>query len=251
MVGKQEGQTRQSLTGRRLTRVALRRSKKISSKSPRTLSGKLLERTIKQVLQEDIEKQSVEKWSGKDLFEFYKGAQNRRPMELTIKKFDIKPDILAIKKIGDFWLDLDESNPQISQTVIKWLENFKIDKPIIQIIEDIKVGFKFSFLSTLAATLDISQNRLGQSLNISKRTIARRRTEGKFTAEESERIMRLYKIIQKALDVFDGDVDAARLWIKNPKKALGGEIPMDFADTGIGAQEVTHLLGRIEHGVYS
>jgi len=153
--------------------------------------------------------------------------------------------------IGDFHLDLDEADPQITPSVVRWLSNMKIDKPVIQLIEDIKAGFTFSYLLTLANTLDTSQLRLGESLNISKRTMARRKTDGKFTADESERIMRLFKIFQKALDVFDGDIDDTRLWIKTPKKALGGEIPMDFADTDVGAQEVIHLLGRIEHGVFS
>jgi putative toxin-antitoxin system antitoxin component (TIGR02293 family) len=154
-------------------------------------------------------------------------------------------------KHGDFYLDLDESKPQLPSEVLKKLAGIKIDQPVTQLIENIKSGVSFSYLQTMAATLDASQLRLGQSLNISKRTMHRRKTEGKFTADESERIMRMYKIIQKALDVFDGDIEDTRLWIKTPKKSLGGEIPMDFADTDVGAQEVVHLLGRIEHGVFS
>lgn len=225
-----------SITARRRTRAALRRSKKKLPVATYTRSGKTTDQLARDNidLQKMIEKQKQ-----------LRVILNRDVMTLE----ELTP--AAQNFIGDFHLDLNEADPQITPSVVRWLSNIKIDKPVIQLIEDIKAGVSFSYLQTMAATLDASQLRLGQSLNISKRTMRRRKTEGKFTAEESERIMRMYKIIQKALDVFDGDIDGARLWIKTPKKALGGEIPMDFADTDVGAQEVVHLLGRIEHGVFS
>jgi len=32
---------------------------------------------------------------------------------------------------------------------------------------------------------------------------------------------------------------------------LGGETPLEYAETEVGAREVEDLLGRIEYGVYS
>ena len=32
---------------------------------------------------------------------------------------------------------------------------------------------------------------------------------------------------------------------------LGGAIPLEYAETEVGAREVENLLGRIEYGVYS
>ena len=228
MITKHEGQARQGAAAKKRTKVHMKKSKKKSLPHPRTQAGKLMLKTLQQAESAYDQRASIARWSGKDLLAFYQGV-----------------------KIGDFNLALDEANPQVSQSLIKWLEGFKIDKPVTEHIQDIYAGYTFLFLNNLADTLDVSQVRLGQSLNISKRTLARRKTENKFTSGESERIMRLYRIIQKALEVFDGDIDATRQWIKNPKKALGGQIPMDFADTDIGGQEVIRLLGRIGHGVYS
>jgi putative toxin-antitoxin system antitoxin component (TIGR02293 family) len=50
--------------------------------------------------------------------------------------------------------------------------------------------------------------------------------------------------------VFD-DPQLARKWLKEPSWALGDVIPLQYADTELGAQEVEDLLGRIEHGVFT
>ena len=52
---------------------------------------------------------------------------------------------------------------------------------------------------------------------------------------------------QRTKEVFE-DLERAREWLKSPQFALGGEIPLEYADTEPGAQIVEDLLGRIEHG---
>jgi putative toxin-antitoxin system antitoxin component (TIGR02293 family) len=54
----------------------------------------------------------------------------------------------------------------------------------------------------------------------------------------------------KAVEVMETE-DNARRWVNSPQVGLGGAIPLDFAETEVGAREVEDLLGRIEHGVYS
>ena len=54
----------------------------------------------------------------------------------------------------------------------------------------------------------------------------------------------------RAIEVL-GSLEQARRWFSNPKRALGNKTPMEFCDTELGAEEVTNLLGRIEHGVFS
>lgn len=66
---------------------------------------------------------------------------------------------------------------------------------------------------------------------------------------ESERILRIARVFDMALSVF-GKLEKARRWLKHPARGLDGHIPMEYADTGLGAQEVIDLLGRIDHGVF-
>jgi putative toxin-antitoxin system antitoxin component (TIGR02293 family) len=62
--------------------------------------------------------------------------------------------------------------------------------------------------------------------------------------------MRFSRLLGCATD-FYGNIDKARAWLKHPQHGLGGAIPLDYAETEIGAQEVEKLLGRMKYGVYS
>ncbi len=54
----------------------------------------------------------------------------------------------------------------------------------------------------------------------------------------------------KAAEVMEGE-EPARRWLTSPQVGLGGAVPLDYAETEVGAREVEDLLGRIEYGVYS
>ncbi len=118
------------------------------------------------------------------------------------------------------------------------------------IIKQIKRGLPVSSFEKLRKNLDISEKSLSLTVRIAKRTLTRRKQEGRFTAAESERVLRIAKLYDKAMDVFE-ERNLSRKWFREPAKALGGKTPIDYADTEPGAQEVWDLLGRIEHGVFS
>jgi putative toxin-antitoxin system antitoxin component (TIGR02293 family) len=103
----------------------------------------------------------------------------------------------------------------------------------------------------LAKRLDISQDRLSELAQIAKTTLHRRIKEHQpLDQNESERVIRLYSVYQKAVEVFDDEERAAR-WFSSHPKALGGKTPLEFMETEPGARYVEKLLGRIEHGVFS
>ena len=79
--------------------------------------------------------------------------------------------------------------------------------------------------------------------------LQRRRAERRLSPQESDRLMRFWRIVQHATKVF-GTVDRARQWLKYPQRGLGGAVPLDYAISEIGAREVDDLLGRIEYSVY-
>ena len=58
-------------------------------------------------------------------------------------------------------------------------------------------------------------------------------------------------MIEAAEGYFEGDKSAARHWLSQPKVALGGAIPLEFARTPEGSDYVIVLLRRMEHGVIS
>jgi len=69
--------------------------------------------------------------------------------------------------------------------------------------------------------------------------------------ESEQDELRSSRIFARAVDLFEGDHDAASEWMLSPLPALGGATPNDAVKTEIGARDVENLIGRIEHGVYS
>ncbi|MGH7584225.1 MAG: type II RES/Xre toxin-antitoxin system antitoxin [Gemmatimonadales bacterium] len=85
----------------------------------------------------------------------------------------------------------------------------------------------------------------------SARTLQRKRSTGKpLSAEESDRLARLVRLVVRAQEAL-GDRDTANRWLGKANRALGGRIPLHLLDSDAGALAVERVLGRIEHGVYS
>lgn len=118
------------------------------------------------------------------------------------------------------------------------------------LIEAVKAGLPIRTFRALAEALDVSDAELARLTGISGTTLTRRKRSGALAPEESERVLRLARLLHRAAEVF-GDLDAAAHWLKTPNLALGGLAPLAYAETEIGAREVENLLGRIEYGVYS
>ena len=118
------------------------------------------------------------------------------------------------------------------------------------IIKKIKQGLPVSSFERLRKNLNVSEKLMSQTVNIAIRTLNRRKKEGNLRSDESERIYRIAKLYEFALEVFE-DQSIVQKWFREPAKGLGNKTPIEYADTEPGAREVENLLGRIEHGVFS
>jgi len=96
----------------------------------------------------------------------------------------------------------------------------------------------------------MSQAELSAALGIPERTLSRRKREGKLNSEESAKLIRLARVIERAEEVFE-DFDSAIDWLKSANASLAAATPLSLLDTDIGAESVLDTLGRIEHGVFA
>ena len=119
-----------------------------------------------------------------------------------------------------------------------------------KLIEILRVGLPVKELNDLQATLDVPMDKLVPMLGISKATLHRRKATGKLDSAESDRVVRFARLMGKAVEVMESDENARR-WLTSPQVGLGGAVPLEYAETEVGAREVEDLLGRIEYGVYS
>ena len=85
-------------------------------------------------------------------------------------------------------------------------------------------------------------------LALSRKTLAHRRTVGRLSADQSDRLVRVLRVVSEAEETF-GAHDKAHRWLRRPTTALAGRAPLDLLDTDVGARRVETLLGRIAHGI--
>ena len=119
------------------------------------------------------------------------------------------------------------------------------------LIREVMRGFSYRSLITFESNSGLSLQTLADIIGIPERTLARRKASGRLAPEESERLLRLSSIFEKAVELFEGDVSGAVNWLTTPKRALEGQTPLQYARTEVGAREVENLIGRLEHGVFS
>lgn len=118
------------------------------------------------------------------------------------------------------------------------------------VIQAVQRGLPFDELEALRVALDLPLDQLAPKLGMSLATLHRRKQEGRLTQAESDRLMRYARLMRQAMELFR-DETSSREWLKRPAFGLGGAVPLDYADTEMGAREVEDLLGRIAYGVYS
>jgi putative toxin-antitoxin system antitoxin component (TIGR02293 family) len=114
----------------------------------------------------------------------------------------------------------------------------------------LREGIPFEALENLLRIFALSRDEIMRILALPPRTLARRRQQQRLSSAESDRLFRLTRILVHAAEVL-GDRDKVVIWLRRPNRALDGATPLSLLDTDIGATEVDHVLGRIEHGVFS
>lgn len=120
-----------------------------------------------------------------------------------------------------------------------------------ELIRQVERGFSFAALRNMETHSGIEISRLAEIIGIPERTLARRKAGGRLTSEESERLLRIARVFEKAVDLFEGNGGEALDWLTSPKKALGNQVPLAYSRTELGAREVENLIGRLEYGVFS
>lgn len=113
----------------------------------------------------------------------------------------------------------------------------------------IRRGIPSAAVDSLTTSIHVTRSELAAALGISGRTLARRKKEGILNSEESAKVVRLARVVERAEEVFE-DLDASIDWLKAPNAALGDVTPLSLLDTDVGAEGVMDTLGRIEHGVF-
>lgn len=127
---------------------------------------------------------------------------------------------------------------------IKTVDNLKLAKKV-------EAGFSFDALERLGKTTGLPLETLRVAVRITSRTLTRRKKDKKLSAEESDRLVSVSRLLAQTFELFEGRREAGVHWFQSPNRALGGLSPIAAAATETGTREVENLIGRLEHGVFS
>ena len=115
------------------------------------------------------------------------------------------------------------------------------------VVEATRRGFPVQTVDRLVQTGRLTAAEIDQTI-IPRKTLSHRRKIGTLTAEQSDRLARVMRVIAAAEETFGTEAKAAR-WLRRPTEALAGETPLALLDTSEGTREVERLLRRIDHGL--
>jgi putative toxin-antitoxin system antitoxin component (TIGR02293 family) len=115
----------------------------------------------------------------------------------------------------------------------------------------LREGVRYQVYVQLAAMAGLEQKTLAQYVAIAPATLQRRARSGRFKTDESDRLYRFAEVLKAATDLFEGDEEGAREWMRKPVRGLGGVRPVEMVATSAEAEAVLDLIGRMEHGVFA
>jgi len=87
-------------------------------------------------------------------------------------------------------------------------------------------------------------------LVIPLRTLQHRRSRHqKLTVEESDRVLRVMRVLSQAEDLY-GSRERALAWLRHPHARLGDRAPLELLKTDAGSRIVEELLVQIDEGMF-
>ena len=118
----------------------------------------------------------------------------------------------------------------------------------LKLMVAVRLGLPYGSVESVGDRLELSDEAISNAIAISRRTLIRRKAEGRLSGEESDRLLRLARVASLAMETLGSAAKAAH-WLKQPNRALGNQAPLSMMDNDIGVRQVESLLDHIEYGL--
>jgi putative toxin-antitoxin system antitoxin component (TIGR02293 family) len=122
-----------------------------------------------------------------------------------------------------------------------------LDEDDLGLVDAVREGLPVRVVDEVLGTGRLTAAELDR-LALPRKTLAHRRALGRLSAEQSDCLVRILRVIHEAEETF-ADPEKAHRWLRRPTSALADNAPLDLLDTDVGARRVETLLGRIAHGI--
>ncbi|CAM6618096.1 DUF2384 domain-containing protein [Enterobacter cloacae] len=120
----------------------------------------------------------------------------------------------------------------------------------VSLLGQIHEGLDGKVVALIVDWAKITQNDLRKMSGIPSTTF-NRSLKSLFNPDQSERLVRIIRIIDQAVELFEGDKNEAQKWLNEPNRSLGWKVPAELMASETGAYGLMKLFTRLEHGVYS
>jgi putative toxin-antitoxin system antitoxin component (TIGR02293 family) len=135
----------------------------------------------------------------------------------------------------------------LHQRIGEWL-GVPVPKTDQQMLEMVEHQLPASAINRLVA-LGITRPEI-DTLVIPLRTLQHRRSRReKLTIEESDRVLRIARLLSQAESVYESR-ERALAWLRRPHPRLRGRTPLETLKTGTGSRIVEELLVQIDEGMF-
>jgi putative toxin-antitoxin system antitoxin component (TIGR02293 family) len=111
-------------------------------------------------------------------------------------------------------------------------------------------GLQKKALAALAAVMSIPMKDMAHLLNISYKTLGRKRNDDTMDPLSSSLVIEMAQVVARGLAVF-GDQHRLRSWLQRSNQALKGQRPLDLMNNPTGLRLVSSVLIRLEEGIHS
>jgi putative toxin-antitoxin system antitoxin component (TIGR02293 family) len=123
------------------------------------------------------------------------------------------------------------------------LNSLRSDRDLARIVEE---QLPLQSIDSLAEN-GLSEDEI-YSFILPRRTLSHRRARRELlTHEESDRAVRIARILSLAEEVFGDDAKAGR-WMRKPKSRFAGRMPLELLRTEAGGRLVEEMLLQLDYG---
>jgi len=116
------------------------------------------------------------------------------------------------------------------------------------LMDFVREGFPFEVLESVIRLTNMTREEVETLIALPARTLTRRKQAKHLQPVESDRLFRVARVAAHAIAVLGSPQKAAQ-WLHRANRGLGGNSPITYLDTDIGAEQVNDILTRLEHGV--
>ena len=134
---------------------------------------------------------------------------------------------------------------KVQEVALKYQAN---EDRVFIMVNRAQSGLPVSAFYDLIEISGLTNEELAGLLDLSYKTIQRYQKDGKkLNAQNSEQLLKMIALYQKAEEVF-GDLESFNRWLRKPSVGLGNQAPFSFLQTSGGIDLIREELLRIEHG---